>query len=1528
MAYIRSFTGFLTSDLVGTQNMANGQTFDVAAIPALNVLFQDLDARAEGDPSGEVSNDPEGDQIAFISDSTGTALIDGSEFYLELSFEFTVGGQTYTGYQFEIEGTGEDFVILPPGVPAGTATVTSVNFNPSPDSVRYDALTSGDEDIDQADFTNLDTSGDDYITSGSGDDTVLAGGGNDIVNAGAGDDTVFGQGGADIIHGDGLDMDEGQRLSFNWSQLPDPTPGGGLVDDGDDIAAGVTQDTGGIIVDFTYTNDGNGSGMTFESSTGQNTSGFDTGSETVNSNSAGRMLGSGGVGDTATIAIDFSASNPAWADEVQNVDFRINDIDISSWQDIITIRAFDADGNPVAVILTPGADMTASDTDGIAGNDTVIADTGTGNGSSPDADKSLLVEIPGPVGRIEIDYGNLDAGGQLIDVTDIYFDAGPEAIGNDTLDGGGGADRIFGGGGNDAILGAGGADFLYGQEGQDTITGGAGNDTMYGGDDRDTFNVEDGHGTDTITGGEGGDDLDTVVYSSTVSTQGVNVVFTADEDANYNFFGTTGSGTFTEIEAIVATDYDDTLDATVTTAGISLDGGAGGDTITGGSGNDTLIGGTGNDTLAGLEGADTLDGGAGMDFADYSASDAAVTVDLSANTASGGHATGDTISGIDGIIGSDFDDVMTGYDGEGTPGPDYFTNVFYGGGGNDQMSGNGGADEIYGQTGDDVIDGGAGGDTLDGGTGADTITGGTGDDTMDGGADRDLFAIDDGDGTDAITGGEAGDDLDTVDFDATTSAQGVTVTYTGDEAATYDYDGTTSGGTFTEIEALDLTEFDDTVDATASAAAVTLDGQGGADDLTGGTGGDTIDGGTGNDTITGGLGDDTLDGGADQDLFNINDTDGTDTITGGEAGSDLDTVDFESPSSSQGVTVNYTGDEAGTYDFDGTTAGGDFTEIEALDLTNFNDTVNAAASTAAVTLNGQGGNDALTGGTGGDTIDGGTGDDTITGGLGNDTLDGGADRDLFNIDDTHGTDTITGGEAGDDFDTVDFDASTSGQGVTVTYTGDEAATYDYDGTTSGGSFSEIEAIDLTANDDTVDASASSVAVPLDGQGGNDTLTGGSGNDTILGGTGNDTIAGGAGDDTLTGGGDRDTFNITDTDGTDTITGGETGDDVDRLNLTSGGPDGVTVTYTGSEAGTYDYDGTTGGGTFTEIEELGLTDYDDTVDASASTTAVTLDGGDGDDTLTGGAGADTLLGGDGNDTITLGDGDTAGGGADADIFVVGADPGTSATISDFDPTTGVTAGDPIDQTDNDFVDLSAFFSSIADLRAAVTSPPGDDIVLDLGGGQTLTFTGVTDPNALNFENVNVVCFARGTMIRTEDGANLVEDLAIGDRVETMDNGAQEIRWIGSRVLCRDTLRGAAHLNPVRIRKGTFGNIRDLVVSPQHRILVRGTRTEMMFGAPEVFVKAKDLIDGVNVIQETPDEVEYFHILFDDHEIVFAEGAAAESLHPGCQALKGMTHAMRAEVIELFPELSALDQDRPLARMPLKSHEAQALFRRSA
>ena len=161
-------------------------------------------------------------------------------------------------------------------------------------------------------------------------------------------------------------------------------------------------------------------------------------------------------------------------------------------------------------------------------------------------------------------------------------------------------------------------------------------------------------------------------------------------------------------------------------------------------------------TLRGGAGADVLYGGSGMDYADYTTSGAGVNVNLASGIGLGGDAAGDTYGGIDGIIGSAFDDTLLGFDGEGVGGPDPYTNVFYGGAGNDYLDGRGGSDSLYGGTGNDTLIGGAGNDLLDGGDGNDSLYGGTGNDLLYGGLGNDrLYG---GDGNDLIDGG-AGNDL-------------------------------------------------------------------------------------------------------------------------------------------------------------------------------------------------------------------------------------------------------------------------------------------------------------------------------------------------------------------------------------------------------------------------------------------------------------------------------------------------------------------------------------------------------------------------------------------------------------------------------------------------------------------------------------------------------------------------------------------------------------------------------------------------
>ncbi|MGA0616192.1 Hint domain-containing protein [Paracoccus sp. KR1-242] len=193
-----------------------------------------------------------------------------------------------------------------------------------------------------------------------------------------------------------------------------------------------------------------------------------------------------------------------------------------------------------------------------------------------------------------------------------------------------------------------------------------------------------------------------------------------------------------------------------------------------------------------------------------------------------------------------------------------------------------------------------------------------------------------------------------------------------------------------------------------------------------------------------------------------------------------------------------------------------------------------------------------------------------------------------------------------------------------------------------------------------------------------------------------------------------------------------------------------------------------------------------------------------------------------------------------------------------------------------------------------------------------------------------CFARGTLIGTERGPVAVELLREGDLVRTRDHGLQPIRWTGSARLGGARLGIPAHLHPVRIRAGALGEgvpSADLLVSPQHRVLVRSRIAQRMFGTDELLVAAKHLLglDGVEIATDLR-AVEYFHILFDRHEIVSSNGAETESLFTGPEALKSVGPQARDEILALFPELAAGVPDPVPARMLVPGRMARRLVER--
>ena len=252
-------------------------------------------------------------------------------------------------------------------------------------------------------------------------------------------------------------------------------------------------------------------------------------------------------------------------------------------------------------------------------------------------------------------------------------------------------------------------------------------------------------------------------------------------------------------------------------------------------------------------------------------------------------------------------------------------------------------------------------------------------------------------------------------------------------------------------------------------------------------------------------------------------------------------------------------------------------------------------------------------------------------------------------------------------------------------------------------------------------------------------------------------------------------------------------------------------------------------------------------------------------------------------MAVGGGDTALGGDDADTFTFDTANIADGDVITIDGGTGQTTG-----TDFDVLNLAGV--QILS-RSDTLDADGDSY------SGTATF-GFTDPAragetfTVNYTEIEDVCFVRGTLIDTDQGAVAVEDLAVGMMVRTRGNGFQPIRWIGSK---------ATRDRAVRIKAGALGNARDLVVSPRHRMMLEGWQLEMLFSHDHALVTALELVNDSTIVRDAMADVEYFHVMFDAHEVIYAEGAATESFHPDQASMGSMDAAAREEIFALFPEL---------------------------
>lgn len=165
----------------------------------------------------------------------------------------------------------------------------------------------------------------------------------------------------------------------------------------------------------------------------------------------------------------------------------------------------------------------------------------------------------------------------------------------------------------------------------------------------------------------------------------------------------------------------------------------------------------------------------------------------------------------------------------------------------------------------------------------------------------------------------------------------------------------------------------------------------------------------------------------------------------------------------------------------------------------------------------------------------------------------------------------------------------------------------------------------------------------------------------------------------------------------------------------------------------------------------------------------------------------------------------------------------------------------------------------------------------------------------FAQVACVSFTGGTMITMASGAQrAVEDLQVGDRVLTRDDGPQEIRWIGHH-----TARAVGAFAPIRIREGALNNIRDLVVSPDHRLFIYQRKDELGAGRSEILVRARHLVNGDTVTRATGGFVDYYQMLFDAHQIIYAEGIAAESMLVDTRTRNALPEEINEKLADLIP-----------------------------
>lgn len=1120
-------------------------------------------------------------------------------------------------------------------------------------------------------FTAADTGS--TLQGEDGNDTLLGGAGQDILYGGAGNDLLRGGGGEDVLDG-GIGDDTVSYSTSGAGVIINLTTGTGSgADATGDRLLNIENITGSLFGDV-LTGDANTNILTGED--GDDILFGAGGTDTLLGGGGNDILRGGTGADVLDGGADINTADYSDSARGVTVDLRITGPQISEGDangDILLNISNLAGSGLDDTLIAAVAGSTLS---GGTGNDVLIAGEGTDNlngGQGSDtasfANSTLGVTVDLRLTSAQVSAG--DANGDILSsienligsayddhlIGDINANILRGGVGDDTLTGGAGADILDGGAGLNTANYASSAAGVLVDLAQGLGSGGdAQGDTL-----TDIQNIIGSAYDDTITANaaanrlDGGAGINIVSYLQSTAGVTVNLNLVTAQTSN----GDANGDILTNIQGVRGSIYADTLTAH-----------AAGSTLFGEGGDDVFIAGAGSDSL---------NGGLGVDTVDYSRSTAAIAVNLTNNITSGGYAQGDTLLGIENLIGSDYDDTLAAA---------LFGGTISGGLGNDTLISGAGADTLDGGAGTNIASyigslagvtvdlrlataqvstGDANGDILTniqklvGSNNADTLTagvgetqiwGGNGDDTLVSGVEADIL--------------DGGSGLNTASYANSSEGVSVNLQLTGAQISAGDADG----DTLINIENLSGSAHDDSL--TASATGSVLRGMEGDDTLVAGLGLDTLDGGEGIDTasyaastagvnvdlrlngaqssagfangdiltgieniigslyadtltaalgggiLKGGGGDDTLVGGAGLDTLN------------GEAG--INTASYANSTVAVTVDLRRTTAQISTGD-----ANGDIlTNIRNLTGSIYADTLTASASGSV--LLGNGGNDTLIAGAGADTLIGGTGSNTAS-----------------------------------------YANSTAGVTVNLQLAGAQVST----GDANGDILTNIQHIIGTNLADTL--TAATVGSVLRGNGGNDTFFAGAGADTFDGGIGSDTVSYAASTAGITvdlrssgyqtsaglASGDRFTAveNIIGSAHADTITAansggtlkGGGGDDTliggVGVDILDGEGGNNTASYANSTLGvTVDLRlataqvsaGNASGDTLTNIQNLTGSAYDDTL--TLGTNPGILRGSTGNDTLISGAGDDTLDGGADMDTASYANATTA---VTVDLALAGA-----------------------------------------------------------------------------------------------------------------------------------------------------------------------------------------------------------------------------------------------------------------------------------